>query len=165
MSERRTRTIGVPGILLSVSGAVLVLLSLTTLTWYGGRSHGADSVGAITFSTLHRLTQVVPGESTSARWYFSWLAWTLLLIGIALGFAANLPTPAATVLRIAGLLTGLAGVAITYYALHQLFGSTGSHVFDNADAGVYVAMAGYLIIGLGAAAGPLPVRADAPAGA
>jgi hypothetical protein len=148
----RTRSIGVPGVALNLAGVALLLVAFTSVDWYPG-SNRPSAVVHIRFNDLHNLT-----ASTSvglAKAYFAWLSWVLLLVVIAVGFVANLPSPVANGLRIAGLAVGLAGAAVTYLALNKLASWTGSHsAFDHARAGVWLALAGYLVAGAGAALGP-----------
>jgi uncharacterized membrane protein len=153
MTRPATRSIGAPGIGLVVLGAVLVLLSFTTLSWYSG-SHEADSVGDITFNLLHHLRN----DPTLTHAYFTWLSWVLLLAGIAVGFTANFPTEVATPLRMASIVLGVAGAVLTYLSLHSLTSVAHRGVFDHAGPGIYATMAGFVVIGLGGAVGPLPSR-------
>jgi hypothetical protein len=150
---RAARSIGVPGIGLILAGVVLLLVSFTAVDWYPG-SNRPSAVAHIGFTDLHHLT----AASTSvaiAKAYFGWLAWVLLILVIVVGFAANVPTPAANGLRVAGFALGLAGAAVTYLALDRLAGWAGSRsAFDHARAGVWLAIGGYLVAGLGAGLGP-----------
>jgi hypothetical protein len=148
-----TRSVGVAGIAVLVSGAVFVLLSFTTLTWYGA-VNGPDSVGRIKFATLHHLTNLV-GAPGLTKAYFAWAAWLLLILLIAVGLAANLPSPVTAGLRVLGLFVGLVGAAMTYYAIDRLFDG---NVFTHAGAGVWLALVGYLVAGAGAALGPTRAR-------
>lgn len=160
MANVGMRGLGLPGIAAVTVGAVLVLISFTKLNWYSGSSQGADSIsGGIDFRILHdRVTAFdSPGISSA---YFAWLAWVILIVAILLGFGANLPGRAADSLRVLGFTVGVVGAAATYIALHELVAATGpaADVFDHAAIGLWLALAGYLLVGIGAAAGPLPVR-------
>ncbi|MCU1656213.1 MAG: hypothetical protein JWO57_869 [Pseudonocardiales bacterium] len=145
--------VGVAGITTLVAGAVLVLLSFTAFDWYGAAS-GADSRGAIRFHDLHSLAGL-PGMPGLPKAYFGWLAWILLMVVILVGLAANMPSPATPALRAGGLLIGLAGAGATYVALSKLLDATGSSggVFDHAKIGLWLALAGYVVAGAGAAVG------------
>ena len=90
----------------------------------------------------------------------------LLIALIVVAFGANLPSRASDGLRVLGFFLGLVGVAVTYYTLsryaeatHDLFG-TSSGALDNADLGIWCALGGYLLAGVGAALGPLPPKED-----
>jgi hypothetical protein len=155
--------IGAPGIGLMVIGALLLLLSFTRLEWYKTPKATGDSVAKITFSELHHNLNSFPdqGRPAASVAYFGWLAWVLLIALIFVAFAANLPTKASDGLRMLGFFLGLVGVAVTYYTLsryaeatHDLFG-TSSGALDNADLGIWCALGGYLLAGVGGALGPL----------
>ena len=133
-------------------GAIMVLVSFTEADWYAG-TRGADSVGARTFGSLHTLTQY-PGTPAVAHAYFSWLAWVLLIGSIILGLGANLPTAHAHSLRLIGALVGLVGAGATYVAIEQPHQGTSGSAFDNAAAGIWLALLGFLLAGAGAAIGP-----------
>ncbi len=150
---RTTGSIGVPGVALLLAGVVLLLVSFTAVDWYPG-SDRPSAVAHIGFADLHHLTAA--GTSVAlAKAYFGWLAWVLLILVIVVGFAANLPSPAADGLRVAGLALGLGGAVVTYLALVKLASWSGSRsAFDDARAGVWLAIGGYLVAGLGAALGP-----------
>jgi hypothetical protein len=151
-------SIGVVGLAAVVLGAVLVLVSFTALSWYGG-GRGADSAGAAKFGDLHTLATAVAGSGLG-RTYFSWLAWILLILVIVIGLAANIPSPGTGALRGIGLVVGGAAAVLTYLAVAKLFdavhalGGTQVGVFDHAQPGLYLALAGFLLAGVGAAIGP-----------
>ena len=147
-------SVGVVGVVLVVVGAVLLLIAFTTLTWYE-----VGSRASITFGTLHDLSTRA-GGARAPRWYFGWLAWLLLALVVVVGIAANVRSALSVPLRVVGLLTGLAGLAATYWALHKVV--TPASVFDHARAGVWFAFAGFLVAGLGASVGPDASR-EAPA--
>jgi hypothetical protein len=156
-------TLGYPGMALMIAGAVLLLVSFTSVNWYAGTT-GADGVSDIGFNDLHQnlASFNAPGASTA---YFGWIAWVLLIAAILVGLGANLPSRACDGLRVVGLAVGLAGAAWTYYALAQYIQAlrdrgVDSGVFNHAQAGVWLALAGYLLAAAGAVIGPLPVRWD-----
>jgi hypothetical protein len=148
------RAIGVRGIGLVLVGAGLVLLAIRFLHWYDVPA-GHDSSGDVTFSKLHASAEQLGGAGVATA-YFGWLAWVLLIAGILVGVAANVPSPLCDPLRVAGFLAGIVGAAGTYYALAQHFNATGSHhnVLHNATWGVWAALLGYLLTAAGAALGP-----------
>jgi hypothetical protein len=154
---RPARSIGVAGIALLLAGVVLLLVSFTAVDWYPG-STGPSAVAHIGFTDLHHLTAASRSVAI-AKAYFGWLAWVLLILVIVVGFAANVPTPAANGLRVAGFALGLAGAVLTYLALDRLASWAGSRsAFDHAQTGVWLAIGGYVVAGLGAVVGPR--RAD-----
>ena len=161
----RTRHLGIPGMLLVIWGGAVLLLSFTRLEWKR-RPQGGDVVQLIDFTALRRNLEHFPaaGRPSASVAYFDWLAWALLFALIVVGFAANVPWPAATALRLLGFVLGLVGAALTYYTLaryaqatHDLFG-TSSHALDNSEDGTWFAIGGYLVAGVGAALGPLAAR-------
>ena len=153
-AQAARRTIGVPGVVLVLLGALCVLLAFRFLHWYDVPA-AHDSSGDVTFSKLHASADQLGGAGVAAA-YFGWLAWLLLLAGIALGVAANLPTGLADPLRVVGFLVGLLGTAGTYYALAQHFNATGSPhgIFHNSTWGTWAALAGFAIMAVGSALGP-----------
>lgn len=161
--DDRPAGIGAAGLAVSVVGAVMCLLSFMVLPWYGG-SHAADSAGSVKFKDLHLLTKAFAETPAITKAYFAWLSWSVLIIVIILAIAANLPSPASTPMRGLGLALGLFGAGATYYALSALHdaqnrhGGTGGGVFDNAQLGVWLALGGFVLAGLGAAVGPASAR-------
>src|SRR5690348_15465855 len=67
---RDPRAIGVPGLILVIVGAVMLMLSFTVLTWYGAGA-SANSVSR-NFSDLHTATDAIVGGSRAPKWYFAW---------------------------------------------------------------------------------------------
>jgi hypothetical protein len=149
------RAIGVPGVILVLTGALLVLVAFRFLDWYDVPAHGADSAGDVTFGKLHSSADQLGGASVATA-YFDWLAWVLLIALILVGVAANLATPITDALRVGGFLLGLLGAAGTYYALAQHFDATGSthSVFYNSTWGLWAAFLGFLVGAAGAVLGP-----------
>ncbi|MDT4907682.1 MAG: hypothetical protein QOF87_3090 [Pseudonocardiales bacterium] len=152
-----SRSMGTRGIALVLIGALALLISFTVLEWYPGSSQ-PSAVAHIRFADLHQASDFDLAPVLSGA-YFGWLAWVLLLLVIAVGFAANVPTQASGVLRILGAAIGLGGVVATYYALAGLSRrNEGDYPLHNASAGIWLALAGFLIAGLGAALGPMRAR-------
>lgn len=165
MSDRRA--LGLPGALMVLGGAVLVLLSFRFLDWYDVPRR-ADSAGSITFAALKTSADQLSGAGAATA-YFDWLAWVLLIGAIAAGIAANLSIPGADALRVAGFLLGVIGAAATYFAVAQLHnaqvaaGATKHSVLYNSTWGLWAAFAGYLVAAVGAVVGARRVRRPAPA--
>lgn len=161
----RIRHVGLPGMLLVLWGGAVVLLSFTRLEWKK-RPRGGDVVDRIDFAALRHNLEHFPaaGRPSASVAYFEWLGWALLITLIVVGFAANLPWPGSTPLRVLGFVLGLVGAALTYYTLaryaqatHDLF-DTSSHALENSEDGTWFAIGGYLVAGAGAALGPLVGR-------
>jgi hypothetical protein len=143
---------------LVIVGAALAVAALAGLSWYAV-DDGADSAGdGFTFADLHTNADQLGAPISSA--YFDWLAWTLLIGVTVVGLAANLRTPATNGLRVAGFLLGAIGVGATFYALAQLFnaqraaGGSDHSVWHNSTLGMWCALLGYLLAGVGAVLGP-----------
>jgi hypothetical protein len=157
VAEERMRSIGLPGVVLVLGGAVLVLVSFRFLDWYE-LPRGADSTSEITFGALRNSADQLNGAGAATA-YFDWLAWVLLIAVIGIGIAANLPVPVADGLRVAGFLLGLVGVAATYFAIAQLHnaqvsaGASKHSVFYNSTWGLWTAFAGYVLAAFGSGLG------------
>lgn len=155
--------IGVPGIALMIAGAVMLLVSFTSANWYPG-SKAADSVRGIGFADLHHNLDQFDAPAAS-RAYFGWVAWLLLILLIVVGLLANLPSSRADGLRMTGFILGMVGAAFTYYALSRYVqaltdrGASQGQALDHAQSGIWLALFGYLLAGVGAGIGPLRRRA------
>jgi hypothetical protein len=151
-------TFGVAGLGLMLVGTVAAAVSFATLQWYSVDSTGDSAGNGFTFGDLHGNADQL-GAPVAAT-YFDKLAWGLLAVVVLLGLAARLPSPVAPALRVLGFLTGVAGLALTFYALAQLFdaqraaGGSGHGVLHNAGPGLWTASAGYALLALGAVAAP-----------
>jgi hypothetical protein len=158
------------------SGAVLVVLALTVLTWFSTDKVSSvfRAAGNRTFREVHHALEVtydkIPAQLSTyvdfgiSRAYFGWLAWVLFAVAVVLAIIALLPTPAAPFLRVLGLLVGLAAAALTFWAIdlislsgpvaktirHPSYGDYLSH----ANVGFWFAVVGFLLIGVGALIGP-----------
>lgn len=164
--HRDGRRIGLAGIGLVSAGAIMLILSFTTLEWRHRPASQNDAVLKIDFSALRQNLEHFPagGKPAPTVAYFTWLCWVLLIVLIVVGFAANLPSRSSDGMRLTGFFLGLVGAAFTYYALsrysqatHDLFG-TSSGALDNADLGIWFALGGYLVAGAGSALGPMRAR-------
>ena len=143
------------GLLLVLGGAGFVLISFRFLDWYQVPTSGADTAGDPTFPALRDSAQQLGGAGVALA-YFTWLSWALAIAVAVLGASAVLPLPGAGPLRLLGFLAGVLGAVATYYALAQHQNAVGSahSVFHNATWGVWAAIGGFLVAGLGAALGP-----------
>jgi hypothetical protein len=143
------------GLLLVLGGAGFVLISFRFLDWYHVPTSGADTAGDPTFPALRDSAQQLGGAGVALA-YFDWLSWTLVIAVAVLGASAVLPLPGAASLRLLGFLAGILGAVATYYALAQHQNAVGSadSVFHNATWGVWAAIGGFLVAGIGAALGP-----------
>src|SRR3954469_3265549 len=131
------------GIGFVIVGAACLLLSFTSLDWYSSVG-GFDSAPPRSFSDLHHNASLIGANGLTTS-YFSWTSWTLLILVILVGAYASLPRQDSEPIRVTGLLLGLVGAALTYYALYELANSGG--IFSHASAGVWLALIGYLLAG------------------
>lgn len=132
---------GFAGAGIAVSGAVLVVVSFTILDWLGPGGVTA------TFSDLRN------GSKAFSLAYFTWLGWALLVLTLLVALGANLSRPVHRTLRLLGLVLGIAGLAMSLLALKSE-GINWTGVLHHARLGLWVAMAGFLLVGIGAATGP-----------
>jgi hypothetical protein len=153
------RTVGAPGLFLVVLGGALVFVSIRYLAWYDVPHQAADSSGNITFAALQASSRQLGGAGVALA-YFDWAAWALLIAVVAVGALSNAPVRAANGLRVLGFALGFAGALVTFYALLQHFRATGSphFVLYNSSWGVWAALGGFLLAGVGAALGPQAAR-------
>ncbi|HET6875945.1 MAG TPA: hypothetical protein VFH38_00295 [Jatrophihabitans sp.] len=178
-----TRTFGVVGFAVALIGAVLVLLSFTLLKWL--HTDNTDSIfhnlGSSKYSQLHDHLTTLQHEAAQggasqyihlgvAPAYFSWLGWVLLAGCAVLALLAVLPSPLSPLLRVLGLLAGLAGVGLTLWAMDlvsvsgPLAAQLGSKAPGYTDwlrhswLGAWFALAGFLLLGIGAAIGARRAR-------
>ncbi|WP_375504372.1 hypothetical protein [uncultured Jatrophihabitans sp.] len=146
------------GLGLLLAGTLAAAVSFVTLHWYSVDS-ATDSAGdGFTFADLHGNADQLGVPVATA--YFDRLAWGLVAVVVLLGVAARVPSPLAPLVRVLGFLTGALGVAMTFYALAQLFdaqraaGGSEHGVLHNAGPGLWLACAGYVLLALGAVVVP-----------
>lgn len=148
------RKFGVVGAVLAVVAAALGIISFTVIDWFtdlGQRAHFGD-IGNIAKQA---------DQNTIAKLYFSWLGWVLLAAVVVFALLACLPTAATALFRTLGVLVGLGGIALTFFALS--FAGTGSDLsytdyLKHARIGFYFALGAFLIGGIAAAIGSRRAR-------
>ena len=141
---------GVVGATLAGIGFILLIIAFTAVTWtkQGGISASFGDVG----TTLDNSSNAAGVAST----YFGWLAWTLAVVGVIVAVAANLPSPASGPLRALGAVLAAAAIAFSFLAV-KLTNSTTIGYFDyfkHLNVGFYLAILGFLLMGIGALVGP-----------
>ena len=138
-----------------LAGGAAVLMSFVFLDWYRYPNSGANRVDAVTFRGL-AANDDVAGMPAIVSIYFDWLAWVLLIVVIAVGAAAVIASRAVGALRAGGLLLGAIGAVATYWAVQEAtsFGDEGGYAFQSASLGLWFALGGFLLAGIGAAIGP-----------
>ena len=153
---------GALGFVLTVVGTGFAVVALTAVDWFdGGRSSSFSSVHKV----INAAKAVGVGSPPIARAYFSWLAWALLGVAVICALLAATPTISAP-FRIAGVVVALAGVVFTFIAIKvfddsALLGSSYSGYWSylkHARLAFYLAVAGFVLIGAGAAVGPARER-------
>lgn len=145
---RPRKRFGLVGLVLSVVGAAAVVVAfLASIDW--GKSSNT------TYSKIHDLLSGAPSDqvTTLAKLYFSWLGWVLLAAAFVLALLAALPTPAAGVLRTLGLLVGLGGAVVTFFAIKLATDAGFIDYLKTARVGFYLAIAGFVVIAIGALIG------------
>lgn len=140
---------GVIGTTVAGIGAVLLIVALTAVTWI---SRGGVS---LSFGQVHsRVGADAAAASGMAGSYFSWLAWTLTIVTVIVAVAANLPSPAAGPLRALGAVLAAAAIAFTFLSIRLYTGRSYSDYISGASVGFYLAVLGFLLVGIGALIGP-----------
>ncbi len=156
-----SQTFGALAAVLTGIGAVLAVLAFTILNWFEGNpsSHFQDVKTAL--SEAHALH----ADSGVARLYFDWLAWALLAVAAISALLAATPAIGGP-FRIIGVVVALAGVVVTFLAIKLVNGSltvNGASTYvdylKHARIAFYAAVAGFLLIAIGAALGPRNKRA------
>jgi hypothetical protein len=139
---------GVVGATLAGIGAVLLIISFTAVDWF---SNGGPSQ----FNDIHdALSSNSRGATGLAQAYFSWLGWTLLVIVVLVAIAASLPSAASGPLRAFGAVVAAAAIAVTFFAIQVFDGTPYTQYIKHASIGFYLAVAGFLLAGIGALCGP-----------
>jgi hypothetical protein len=150
------RGFGYAGAVTALIAVVAIVVCFTALNWItesaGGVRYNAD------FSQLHDLVKDTNSDAPRiSTWYFGWLGWLLLVAVAVLALLAVLPTPAHGLFRGLGFLVGVGGGVITFFALKS-GGTTLSDLLKHGAIGFWVAIAGFVVAGLGAAMGPRRVK-------
>ncbi len=144
----------VVGLAFLAVGTIAAAVSFTSLHWYSVDSATDTAGDGFTFDDLHGNADQLGAPVAAA--YFDKLAWGLVAVVVLLGLAARLPTVLAPLLRVLGFLAGVLGLALTYYALAQLFdaqqvaGGSAHGVLHNAGPGLWLAGGSYGLLALGA---------------
>jgi hypothetical protein len=153
LSQTR-REVGVVGLVLTLIGAALVVVSFVALDWLSGGDGFGDTL-KVKFSDLHDLSG--HDSPTLSRLYFSWLGWTLLAAVVVFGVLGNLAIRSHPLWRVLGILTGLAGAACTFFAIYGN-GTSLSDVAKYGDIGFWLAIGAFFLAAIGAVIGPRRVR-------
>ena len=134
-----------PGVRPLFIGVIAVVIAQTIMNWYDpllslGRSNAR-------FNTLRSVVNQTPSLSGLTSAFFTWLSWTLFLVGL-LSCMAAVARPA---LHKVGYLTAAVGVvgAVLAYEAHDKVVSAGKGTVTGFDhsLGMYVDILGFLVIG------------------
>jgi hypothetical protein len=128
------------GLTVGLLGVVLVILSLTTLTW--------SQSGLVTkdFAFFHTFSGE-PGPWL-IKAYFGWLAVTGFIVTTVVAVIAKLGTPIGGLMRALGAALGLTLAVLTFVAPTS---SNSIHdIFAYSRAGFWAAIVGFVCIGIGA---------------
>ena len=130
----------VPGLLIITIGLVLLIVSMTTLTWFS-----SDFISA-NFGELHHSS----GLNSAPWWfqsYFEWQAVTYLILSFVGAYTTKLINPANLALRVVFFLYAVGGAVTTFLA--PLDVESFHTLMKSADAGYWSAVAGFLCIAAG----------------
>lgn len=143
------------GVLVVLVGAALVVAARARLPWYDVEP-GRNTAGTVfRFDDLRANADGLDAAVSQA--FFGYLAVVLLVVGAVAGVLANVPSPAANVLRLLAFTGGLAGVVATLYAVAQLFdaqraaGGEAVNFTHNSSFGLWTCVAGFAFITVGGA--------------
>ncbi len=145
------RGYGFVGMVTALIGVIALIVSFLGLNWI------SVSGTTVKFSDLHTLASDSSVPEVS-HLYFGWLGWTLAIVGVIVALIANCPTPVHGGMRALGLLIGVAGAVLTFFALDSGSDTSLSDVLKDAGVGFWVAIGGFVLIAIGAATGPRHVR-------
>jgi hypothetical protein len=147
--------VGVVGLAIAALGAVLIIIGFTATKWLS-----LEGLPGLKFSDIHDATNGdTSGASGLAVAYFGWLAWVLFAV-VAIGaIIANLPTSVSGAFRVIGALVAAGAAILTFFAI-KLDSQGGSYreYLKHSGPGYWLAVAGFLIMAAGAAAGPANPR-------
>jgi hypothetical protein len=150
-----SQSFGVIGAAIAVVGAILLVVGFTAVNWYSG---GGDSK----VSNIRATIDVFGSDSVtgSAKVYFGWLGWALVIVAVLAAVGAVTPTIGGP-FRVVAIVVSVAGIIMTFLAIEltksgiDLGVATGySDYLKHARLGFYFAVIGFLLTGVGAAVGP-----------
>jgi hypothetical protein len=143
---RRPGRAGLIGIAVTTFGTLLLGLSMA-IVWY--------AASRLDHVNLQDIAKAADASSTKAlpHMFFGWLLWVLWAATVVLALLANLPSAVSTGLRVISPTLGLLGALLVYVSLDEMI-TGGASVFDHATIGLWLALTGFVITGLGGAIGP-----------
>lgn len=141
----------VVGIAVATLGGVLVVVG-SLVDWY--------SPGSVKLQDIVYALDNVSGAKALPKAYFGWLMWVLLALAGAAAMFGNVPSPASTLCRVASPVLAVLAVVLACVSLSQLI--EGRSIFDHAAAGLWLVLAGFVVIGVGGVLGPRRGAASPP---
>jgi hypothetical protein len=154
---------GVVGAALAALGAACLIVSFTAVNWYSGSTRDSPAHFRNVHDVLKVLDRFGHVAARPAQLYFGWLGWVLLAAVLVLAVLAVVPSPLSAVSRLLGFLVAVAGIVMTFLAIKLAKGALGLDAnsggsygewLKHARIGFYLAVAGFLLAGMGAAFGP-----------
>jgi hypothetical protein len=136
------------GALVASAGLITVLVAFTMLAWFDKASSKFPEIAT-------RLSDRSRYYNGWAQAYFGWLAWVLVALGFLVAFTANATLRRTRWFRVLGVVVAAVAIGITFRALNLFINSvpTYSDYLSHARAGFYTTLAGFFLIGVGAAMG------------
>ncbi len=139
---------GIVSTVLALLGGIVGVVALTGLEWFKN---------GVTFSdTGDGLDRAGSQANSFASAYFGWLAWTFLIVAVVAAVAASFPSPALRIMRVIGVVVGIAAAGLSFLALQFDYVSY-TDVIKNARVGFYLLVVAFLLVGTGAGIGPRKV--------
>jgi hypothetical protein len=138
---------GLLGSALALSGAVLLLVSFTAVTWL-------SDLGPARFADIRELLDS-NGDHVAAlsKAYFGWLGWALLIAAVVTALVANLSRATGNGVRALSAVIGVLGMALTFLAIKFTAEGAYGEYLKHAAVGFYLAIGGFLLAAAGALAG------------
>jgi hypothetical protein len=156
VSGRNHESFGVVSAVVVAIGAVLGIVAFTAVDWFSGGSSKFSAVRKVV--TDDATKDIATGVS---KVYFGWLAWVLLAVVVVTGLAAALPN-AGRPFRVIAPVLAIGSIVVTFIALQLLKSNVSglpsrfdgySQYIKHARVGFWIAVAAFLIVGIGAAIG------------
>ena len=144
-----SETFGWTGFSISAVGVVFTLVSFTAIAWLrDGNLKFRDVRSVITTISDSGIAQVHP----VAKIYFSWLAWLALFVVAVCAVLASTPAISGP-FRVITPILAAGAIATTLVAVDITTGNGYRFWIADARVGFYMALVGFLLIGVGATLG------------
>ncbi|TAM91933.1 MAG: hypothetical protein EPN43_03330 [Jatrophihabitans sp.] len=151
---------GFVGALVLVAGLLPVLIAITSASWFTGVPvNVGDKVFLSplqpTYDQVATLISRSSEGSGLAGAYFGWLAWAMLGLLFACALAALVPSRVRTASRVIAPAVAVAAIVVTTLSLELVNGGDFSFWWRLRGTGYWLAVAGFAVMGVGAALGPV----------